>query len=117
MHIHIYIYVYMRVYIRVHLYSVKKGKTCTVSQLCGIALLPSAPILLCLKGAIFCKQYLVTRNFRHIEIMFVYMNMFSMCLNNGAVRSCLKIKMTSFKHSKTDALLGDSTQSVVLTAE
>ena len=40
-----------------------------------------------------------------MENVFVYMNMFPVCLENGMARYCLK-KLAPFKHNKTDALLG-----------
>ena len=56
------------------------------------------------EGAIFSNNILGTPNFKHIEKMFVFMNMFSMRWKIGIARCCLK-KLSSFKHNKTGALL------------
>ena len=50
----------------------------------------SASILLCLNGAIFFKQYLTNPDFKHIENLFVHINMFSVCLKIGMDRCCMK---------------------------
>ena len=90
-YVHVYIFLYIYIYIH-----------CSPVVWNHIS---SASVLLCLNGVKFFKQHPSLQIFKHIENMFVYMNMFPMCLKNRMAWCCLK-KMVPFKHNKTVALLG-----------
>ena len=67
-------------------------------------LFSSASFFLCLNGVILLKT-ISSHSKKHTENMFVYMSMFSMCLEIVMARCCLK-KLALLKDNKTDTLLG-----------